>query len=300
MRAALADAGGVLWVDMLDAGAEDVEQILARVFGVHPLTIRDCLQGVRRPKLDDYGNYIFLVIYADDGSTPVEDVNTVELDLYLGPNFVVTHHPLPLPAIDRIVERVTQDESLMARGADVLVYEILRSVALDYQPTVKFLSAAIAGVEVEVLTTSRGNTLRRMHELHHDLLKLRRVLAPQHDIMARLAAHHLEPIDAENRPYFREVADRFAQLIAMTDTLDESIRSTLQTHLSVVSNQTNRLLRLVAAMIIILLPTTVLAVLYDTSIGAAPALRFPYADVAVVAGTLLIGTVLALYLYHRG
>ncbi|MFQ5857051.1 MAG: magnesium transporter CorA family protein [Anaerolineae bacterium] len=300
MRAALADAGGVLWVDMSDARPKDVEEILTGVFEFHPLTISECLQGVRRPKTDDYGSYLFFVIYADDQSTPVEDVNTVELDVYLGPNFVVTHHPLPLPAIDQIVNRATQDESLMAHGADSLVYEILRTVASDYGRTVDFLSAAVAGVEVEVLTAPAGNTLRRMHQLNNDLLRVRRVLVPLQDVVDRLAAHELKPIDAGNRPYFRELAARFARMIETTDTLSESIRSALQTHLSVVSSQTSRLLRLVAALVTILLPLTALAVLYNTSFSPVSALGLPYADTAVLGGTLLIATVLALYIYHRG
>lgn len=299
MRAALADAGGVLWVDMLAADPEDVERIFTRVFGFHPLTITDCLEGVRRPKLDDYGDYIFFVIYADDQSTPLEDVNTVELDVYVGPNFVVTYHVFKLPAIEQIVEQAMHDESLMTRGADILAYEILRAVAADYQPTVDFLSAATAGIEVEVLTAPTSRTLRRIQELGHDVLKVRRVLVPQQDIVDRLATHELQPINARNRLYFRELADRFAQMVEMTDTLSESIRSAFQTHQSVVSIQNNRLLRLVAAMVTILLPLSLLAVLYDPSVRTFPALSLPYVDTAILGVTLLVAIILALYFYRR-
>jgi magnesium transporter len=300
MRAALADAGGVLWVDMLAASPESAEQIFTRVFGFHPLTISDCLQGVRRPKLDDHGDYIFFVIYADDQSTPVEDVNTVELDVFLGPNFVVTYHALPLPVIDRLVERVMRDEFLMAFGADILAYEILRAITSDYRPTVDFLAAAIAGLEVEVLTVPTGNTLRRMHELRHDVLKVRRVLLLQQEVMNRLATSELRPIDARNRLYFRELADRLVQMVEVMDALRESVHSALQTHLSVVSNENSRLLRLVAAMVTILVPLTLLVVLYDAGLRAVPALSRPYADAAVVGVTLLVGILLALYFYRRG
>ena len=299
MRAALADAGGVLWVDMLAANPESAEQILTRVFGFHPVAISDCLQGVRRPKLDDYGDYIFFVIYADDQSTPVEDVNAVELDVFLGPNFVVTHHPLPLPAIDRVVERAMKDESLMPLGADILTYEILRSVKLGYQPTVDYLSAAVAGVEVEVLTAPTGKTLHRMHELRHDVLKVRHILMPQQSIMGRLVADGLQPIAARNRLYFRELEDRFAQMVETTEMLEESVRGAFRTHMSVVSSQNGRLLRLVAALVAILLSLMVLALLRDTAAGALSTLGAPYTEAAGAGAILLVGLLLAAYIYRR-
>ncbi len=300
MRAALADAGGVLWVDMSGASPEEVELVLTRVFAFHPLSIADCLQGVRRPKLDNYGDYIFFVVYADDQSTPLEDVNTVELDFYLGPNFVVTHHPLPLPAIDRVIEQAMQDEIPMLLGADVLASEILRAVASSYQPTVDFLSAAVAGVEVEVLTAPTSNTLHRMHELRHDLLKVRRVLAPQQEIMNRLATHELQPIALQNRLYFRELADRFGEMVDTTEKLGNSIRDTLQTHLSITFNQTNNLLRLVAAMVAFLVPTTLLALLYNMRLITIQALSLPHAGTVITGVTLLIALLLAAYVYRRG
>lgn len=299
MRAALADAGGVLWVDFLEANPESVQQILTRVFGFHPLTISDCLRGVRYPKLDDYGDYIFFVLQAADRSEPVEDVNTVELDVFLGTNFVVTHHPLPLPAIDRIVERAMKDEFLMTLGADILAHEILRAVASDYQPVVDFLSAAVAGVEVEVLTAPTGKTLHRMHELRHDALKVRRILMPQQTIMGRLAADGLQPVGAQNRLHFRELEDRFAQMVETTEMLEESVRGAFRTHMSVVSSQNGRLLRLVAAMVALLLSLTLLALLGDTAAGALHTLGVPYTDAAVPGATLLLGLLLAVYIYRR-
>lgn len=299
MRAALADAGGVLWVDMLAPNPEIAEKILTRAFGFHPLTISDCLQGVRYPKLDDYGDYIFFVLQADDRSDPVEEVNTVELDVFLGPNFVVTHHPLPLPAIDRVVERAMKDELLMTLGADILAFELLRAVVSDYQPTVDFLSAAVAGVEVEVLTTATGNTLRRMHELRHDILKVQRTLAPQQEIMNRLAEYEFQPIEAQNRPYFRELGDRFAHMVGATETLDYAIRSAFRAHLSMASNQNKQMLRLVAAIVSALLPLTFLALLYDTGVLVHPVLSLAYADAAVAGVALLAGILLALYVYNH-
>lgn len=300
MQAALADAGGVLWIDLLNANPKETEETLTQVFEFHPLTIDECIQGVRRPKLDNYDSYAFFVVYVDDQATPVEDINTVELDVFLGANFVVTHHPLPVPAIDRISNEIMEDESLMNRGADTLTYEILREVASDYKPTVDYLSAALAGVEIEVVTAPTDQTLRRIHELRHDTLKIKRVLTAQQEIVSTLATGDVQPVHGKNRRYFRELADRFSYMVETTETLDESIRSALQTHLSVTYNRTNNLLRFVAAVVTILLPLTLLGVLYATNIMQSPALSSPSVETAILVFVLLLSAILAFYIYRRG
>lgn len=299
MRAALADAGGVLWVDIDEADADEVEQVLTRVFGLHELIISDCLENVRRPKLDDYGDCLFAVVHAVDQSTPLEDVTTVELDVCIGPNYVVTHHALPVPVLDQVAERAMQDEGLMNRGADVLAYEILKAVTSDHRPIVNYLAAAVAGVEVEVLRAPTSDTLHRMHELRHDVLRTRRRLAAQQGIMRRLASDQLQPIHSENRVYFRELTDRFAQMLETVHTLNESMHGVLQTHLSVVSNQTNSLLRFVAALVAFLLPLTLLAVLYSTNIIGASSVDSPFTKAAVLGITLVGGVLLAFWASRR-
>ncbi|MBS1253135.1 MAG: Cobalt/magnesium transport protein CorA [Anaerolineales bacterium] len=299
MQAALADAGGLLWVDMTNSDPEDVEETLTRVFKFHPLTINDCIEGMRQPKLDDHGEYVFLVVYATDESTPAEDVSPAELDIFVGPNFLVTHHPVPLPAIDRITEQAMQAESTMNRGADMLAYKILQAVTSDHRSQMNFLSAAIVGVEVEVLTAPTSRTLRRMHELRHENLRSWRFLAPQLDIVNRLATEGLQPIDANGRLHFQELADRVDHLVETTNTMEALIHDALQTHLSVVAGETKSLLRLVAALATILVPLAVLALLLEVQVGRDSAVSQSYAGIAVAAGTLVVALALGTYVYHR-
>ena len=156
------------------------------------------------------------------------------------------------------------------------------------------LAAAIAGIEVEVLTAPTRDTLRRMYELRHDVLKTRRVLAPQQDVIHSLATYELQPINTSNRLYFRELADRFAQMAETVDTQREYLRGAMLTHLSVVANQTHNLLRRVMVMVAIISPLTLLAVLYASSLKAIPVLSALYVDIVAVGTILLIAAMLAI------
>lgn len=299
MQAALADAGGLLWVDVVNAEPETIEKILTDVFRVHPLTISDCIEGVRRPKLHDHGKYVFCVVYADEQNPPTEDITPIELDMFVGPNFVVTLHPLPLPAIDRTAERATQDEWMMNHGADTLAYQLLDAVASDYKSILNYLSAAIAGLEIELLTAPTNQTLRRLHELRQDNTKIWRLLAPQYDVVSRLATEDFQPIQAKNRLYFRDLAENFDQIVDTTERLDATVHDALQTHQAVAASQTNSRLRLVATLVVIILPLTVLGLLFDTGVGVSGALSRPTGSALMVMLTVIIALVLGIYVYHR-
>ncbi len=298
MRSALADAGGVLWLDLTHMTEEDAREILDGVFKFSEQTILDCLEGVRHPKLDNYGHYLFFVVYASDQVNPQEEITPVELDIYLGTNYVITHHPGPVPAIDRVAERVMHEEFFMGAGADYLVCEILQAVEADYRPAIQFLSAAVAGVEMEVLAIPTKETLRRMYDLRHEIRKIRRVLEPQYSLIQQLATLDFGPIRANNRPCYRRLAERMARMLEQVERLDEQIRDAVQIHLSVATNQTTNLLRQVAVMLAILLPLTLAVVVFEMTVGTPPAVHTPL-NLMILAILMVVAVLLAYSFYRR-
>lgn len=299
LRAALGDAGGMLWVDLVGNDADELDSILAGVFDFHRLTIEDCLHGTRRPKLENYGDYIFAVVSANDQTPPVEDVDTVEINLYIGGNYLVTHHTAPLEVVGRTVDRATAPEFLAGFTPDTLASELLEGIIGDYRPALNFLSAAITGVELEVLTAPTGATVRRMHELSHDVRKLRRVLVPQTDVLNRLAFDGLRPVRDGTRIHFRQLSDRCSQMIAETEALIGTLDNALRAQQSISASQTSHLLRYVAAAATFALPLVLIIALYATGVFDPRAGGESLTSALGYGLALVVALVLALYVYRR-
>src|SRR3990172_8108952 len=136
LREALADEGGLLWLD-LHVRSEADGVILEDPFSFHPLTVEDSVADrMDAAKIDDHGEYIFIVVQALKGYTEHEELESVEVDLYLGPNYVVSCHRAVLPAITEFKERCLRDDALTARGPDWLLHGILDAIVDEYLPIV--------------------------------------------------------------------------------------------------------------------------------------------------------------------
>lgn len=149
-RATLRDRDGLLWVDIQSEPAARAEELLAAIFEFHPLAIDDALQEAHVPKIDDWGDYLYCVAHGvvfDESSLAV---STRELDVFLGRNFLVTHHKEPVPAADRLWQASQRDARGLERGADYLLYHLLDVLVADYMPVVDQLDEAIDRIEDEV------------------------------------------------------------------------------------------------------------------------------------------------------
>lgn len=299
LRAALADAGGILWVDLLGADADEVDSILAGVFDFHTPTIEDCLHGTRRPKLENHGDYIFAVVSANDQTPPVEDVDTVEMNVYVGRNYLVTYHPAPIEVVERTVDDATTPEFLAGFTPDSLAGELLEGILDDYRPALNFLSAAVTGVELEMLTAPTGATVRRVHELSHDVRKLRRVLVSQTEVLNRLALDGLRPVRDRTRGRFHQLSDRCSQMIADTEALTGTLDNALRAQQSISATQTSHLLRYIAAIATFALPFVVFTVLYASGMLARSTGGERVTAALGYGVTLLVALALALYVHSR-
>jgi magnesium transporter len=145
------DKEGLLWVDFEGGLPEEDEPILREIFHFHPLAIDDALQESHVPKLDDWGNYLYIVLHAitfdlRDGGY----VDTLELDVFLGQNYIVTHHDAPIPALDRVRNSLLRDERYRKSGVDHLLYRITDEVVASYMPVVEEMDLEIDKTEDEI------------------------------------------------------------------------------------------------------------------------------------------------------
>jgi len=166
MAKAIDRSGGLLWVDLEGADAAEARPILERVFHFHHLAVDDCLNPhVDTPKIDDYGDYLFIIAQGIHFHARSERLETTELDLFLGPNYVVSLHSHRLAAVDDVRRRAGEDGPLAGRGADFLVHALLDGLVDQFQPVLEEMDQVVDGLKVAVPKELFEGVLERIGRL---------------------------------------------------------------------------------------------------------------------------------------
>ena len=257
--AALQDISGVLWVDF---GGEDPvasEDILLQTFKFHPLAVDDALHETHVPKVDDWEQYIYIAMHAISFSRGKDDIDAIELDIFLGENYIVTHHDLPIQALDRVWDTCNKDVRHFKRGADHVLYILTDELIVDYMQVVEALDEEIEIVEDEVIGRPSAQIVQRIFALKRATLHLRRVLSPLREVLNKLARDDYSVIDARDRVYFRDVYDHLVRLHDISESLRDLVGGVLDTYLSVINNRMNEIMKTLTLITTLFMPISFIA-----------------------------------------
>jgi magnesium transporter len=268
MRAALASGEGLLWVD-IDAtdGRAYGEPLLRDVFGFHPLTIDDCYNTlIDPPKVDDYGDYLFMIVHHVRLDEDASHVTTCELDMYIGANYVVSLHKGPLAPVAEVRRRADSRGRVLERGSAFLAHALFDVVVDDFHPVVQELDDRVDTAQEVVLERPEQKTLQEVLVLKRMGLRLKRTILPQRDVANRFArGEYGRLVPQEALFYFRDIYDHTVRLEEMIDNLRDLSDSALNTYLSSVNNRTNEVMKTLAIVAVVFLPLTLLASVYGTN-----------------------------------
>ncbi|MFN8387475.1 MAG: magnesium/cobalt transporter CorA [Anaerolineales bacterium] len=251
------DRRSLLWVDFVNEPDENSLPILEG-FGFHPLSIEDALQQTHSPKLDDWGNYLYIVMnymnVQENGTLWESEVD--ELDIFLGPNYIVTHHEFPISAIEETWASCDRDIRNVQDGADHLLYKIMDFLVAGYMPTVERIDSAIDELEDHIFDKPSPRTLERLFALKRVLLSMRRILLPQREVLNKLARDDYRVIDPKDRIFFRDIYDHLVRLHDLNENLRDLVGGALDTYLSVVNNRMNEIMKTLTTITVLFMPLT--------------------------------------------
>ncbi len=289
LQAALADTGCTLWVD-LEAPTAEEAAVLSTVFGFHPLAIEDCLGHVERPKLDDYGAYLYVVAHGLDCGASGYELETRELDLFLGPNYVVTHTHEPIHSIKVLRERVLRDERYIQRGPDGLAHAAIDILVDDLMPVLDRLDAAIDELEDEILAAPDRETLSTILDIKRATLHLRRTVVPQREVVYRLSRDDSDLVGPKTRLYFRDVYDHLVRVVDINESLRDLVAGALEIYLTVVSNRMNEVMKVLTLVTTVFMPLSLVAGIFGMNFVHMPGLQAHYGFAVTM---LLMATIAA-------
>ena len=257
--AALLDKSGVLWVDFGGEDPEPSEEILLNTFEFHPLAVDDALHETHVPKVDDWEKYLYIAMHAISFISGEEDIEAIELDVFLGENYIVTHHDLPIPALNRVWDACLRDARHFKRGADHVLYVLTDELIVDYMQVVEGLDEEIETVEDQVIARPTPEMVQRIFTLKRATLHLRRVLSPLREVLNKLARDDFAVIDAKDRVYFRDVYDHLVRLHDISESLRDLVGGALDTYLSVINNRMNEIMKTLTLITTLFMPISFVA-----------------------------------------
>jgi magnesium transporter len=253
-----------LWVDL--AAPTDAEfSLLNDAFHFHPLAIEDARSALQFPKVEQYPNYLYLVLHGIDSKEGSRGFSTRDIDFFLGRNFLVTVHDGTSRSVERLRSACGQYERMLSEGPVSLAHRIVDAMVEHYRPVAEALEERIETLEQRALA-GRSQLVGQVMKVKRELAQMRRVLVPQRDAIGRLARREFPMISDEMAFRFRDVYDHVVRLTEEVILFQDRMTGVLEVNLASVSNRLNQIMKVLTVMSTIFLPLTVLTGMWGMNI----------------------------------
>ncbi len=261
---------GVLWVDLVETDYKESEKILLELFHFHPLAVSDALDEIHVPRVDDWSDYLYMVIhnivYDENQEEPLK---TYELDVFLGKHFLVTYQFNSIPVIDRVRTNLVRDTRFLQRGADHLFYKLADDMIAEIMPVVDQMDDAIDRIEDRMFNSSDKELLEQIFTHKRSLLHMRRIMMPQREVFNKLARGDDQVIEKQERVFFRDIYDHLVRLYDFSESLRDLISGVLETYLSVINNRMNDVMKTLTIITTLFMPISFLTGFFGMNFFAA-------------------------------
>jgi magnesium transporter len=273
---------GLLWVDISETTNED-GQFLEKVFKFHPLAIEDCIStNIHTPKVDDFGDHIFIIVHGVNYAVESEVVETAELAIFLGKNYVVSNHSFPLLSIEAVKQLVERDGRPMRRSADFLAYSIVDALVDNVLPTVDKMTEIAEDIEEEVIRQPQQPTLAAILKLKRSAVRLHRVMAPQREVLNRISRGDLGLIGEDARIFYRDIYDHIVRIEDLNQTVRDMTDNALATYMSSIANKQNEVMKILSIVAAIFLPLGLITGIFGMNFTNMPQLNLSWGYYAVI------------------
>jgi magnesium transporter len=271
-RVAELSAEGLTWIHLESLDPETVNELRAR-FGWHPLDVEDVLSKRQRPKIDDYVDegYLFAILHFPAYDKAIQRLNAAELDVFLGPDYLVTMPNVQLLPVTRLFNRCQEDEHLRARlfekGSGRLLYEVLDDL-FDYCfPILDKIAYKLDSIEDDIEDRRSEEIVTDISKVKQEIISYRKIVKPQRPAL-RLLERHIERFLPENLElYFDDLVDASERIWDLLDNYKEIVEALEDTNESVISHRQNDILRILTIFSVVLLPLTLISGIFGMNVA---------------------------------
>ena len=295
----------VTWINVDGLGDANTIRKIGERFGLHSLALEDVINVHQRAKVEPYSDHLFIVT-RQIVLTASEHLESEQITIFLGKNYVVTFQQRPGDCFDSVRERIRASRGrIRSVGADYLAYALIDAVIDSYFPVVEKFADHLEELEDQVAMRQSPDVIDRIHEVRNDLLLLRRSVRPHRDALNELVRDEHPLIGSETRVFLRDCYDHTIQLIDLLEVYREMCADLREYHLSIVSNHMNEVMKVLTIIATIFIPLGFIAGLYgmnfNTSLpGNMPELNIPYGYVGAIAMMSLVAVGMLVFFLRSG
>ena len=289
--------GGFAWIDLYEPTQEEFDSV-AGEFGLHQLALGDAVKMHQRPKIERYGDLIFVVLKSARYVEEEEKVEFGELHAFVGRDFIVTVRHGDASELKEVRRQVEGRPDLLRRGPSAVLFATMFHIVEDYGPVVEGLENDVDEIEVQVFGGTPGaspDVSRRIYELSREVIQFHQATQPLAGTLGRLTGGDTHDIDPEVRRYLRDVYDHVERVIEQVEGFQGSLANILNVNLTMVTVRQNNQVRKISAWAAILIVPTIVSGIYGMNYQHMPELdwRFGYPYALILMAAICVGLYLA-------
>jgi magnesium transporter len=296
LRAEAAEAGGFAWVGLVDPTTQEFDSV-RREFDLHELAVEDAVSAHQRPKLEVYGDTLFMVVKTVRYHGGEDLVQIGEVMVFVGPDFLITVRHGEAGGLGNVREQLELQPELLALGPAAALHAVVDRIVDAYEPVAVSVREAIDEVEADVFSPRGPNPVERIYRLRREVIEFGRATGPLRPALRELTMPGIPNIDPQLIPYFRDVADHAAHIGDQVEGFGTLLAGALQATLTQVSVRQNEDMRRISAWVAIIAVPTAVAGIYGMNFEYMPELEWHYGYPGVLL--LILAACTGLYVRFR-
>jgi len=292
------DKPTVTWINVDGLHQPDIVEKLGEHFCLHPLIQEDILNTAQRPKMEDFADYVFIVLKMLDYDEAHDEIQVEQVSLILGPTFVVSFQEREGDVFDSVRERIRKNKGRVRKmGADYLAYALMDAVVDNYFLIIEKLGEKVEFMEEELITAPTPKTMQTIHKWKRETILLRKSVWPLREAVSGLERGESKLIQKTTRVYLRDLYDHTIQVIDTVETFRDMISGMLDIYLSSMSNKMNEVMKVLTIIATIFIPLTFIAGVYGMNFTHMPELEWSWSYPMVLL--IMLGVAVFMLRYFR-
>ncbi len=292
--------GPKLWLNVHGLHEPEIMQEIGKRFQLHPLVLEDILNTDQRPKIEDYGNYLFLVTRFFTYDAETLTVGTEQVSFVIGANFVLTFQERPTGNFDPLREWLRTDKGhIRQRGTDYLAYALLDLIIDRYFVVLEQIGERTEQLEDDLMAKPDATQLKTLHQLKRETLVVRRTIWPMREVVNTLQRNESHFFTPETQLYLRDIYDHTVHLIESLEAIRDLIAGMLDIYLSSISNRVNQEVRTLTVFALIFMPATLITGIFGMNFRSIPLLDNPSGFFYAIGLMVVVATTLGIIFWRR-
>jgi len=294
------DTPSITWINVDGLHDTDILSTLSQHYGLHPLVQEDIVNTQQRPKVEDFGDYLYIVCRMLRHESGKSQVESEQVSLVLGPNFILSFQEMEGDVFEPVRARLRAGKGRIRKwGADYLAYTLLDAVVDNYFHVLENFSEEIEILEEMLLDDPAPGQLSTIHAMKREMVLLRRAVSPLRELVGRLERGESSLIDERTRPFLRDVYDHVIQVSDGIDSFRDLLSGLQDLYLSSVSNKMNEVMKVLTIIGTIFIPLTFVAGIYGMNFEHMPELGWKWSYAIFWAVILGLGGLMFSFFRRR-